>query len=298
MSDDFVSGEVVEDARTGEVIVKGSNEIVPRSGVLMQIDVRQIGTLEVDQKAIDVLSQELNPNDVQIRPDGLLYLPWTWYNKRLNDAFGLFQWGLIPQGAPQFTDQGNTVLVVWLNWLVVKGHPVSMAGGETSYQPSNYTMSKGDAIEGARSNSLARNCKNLGMAMELWDKEWVEAWKKQFAETYKGKNDKTLWRKKGSKVVTTPPVAATTPAPATPAAQISTQPAETPETSPSTPETATEPSYKPSEMRTHPEFIVKVMEQSGAENVPTVMRAINKLDKQTAYTLAQVVKSMKPSQEK
>lgn len=192
-----VKGEVIEDARTGEIIPRGSPPEL-RPGILAQVNINQVGTLDIDEDALKVLQEALDPNDVQIRPDGLVYLPWTFYNKRLNRAFGILKWGLVPQGAPQVKDMGNSTLVVWLHWLVVKGVPISMAGGETTYQPSNYTMSYGDAMEGARSSSLSRNCKNLGIALELWDTQWVDNWKKEYAETYKDKNGKTRWRKKGS----------------------------------------------------------------------------------------------------
>lgn len=187
--------EVVEDARTGEIIPRGAPpELKP--GILAQININQVGTLEVGEEELKVLQEPLDPKDVQIRPDGLVYLPWTWYANRLNRAFGILKWGLIPQGSPMIKDMGNNTLIVWLNWLVIKGVPVSMAGGETSYQPSNYTMSYGDAVEGARANSLARNCKMLGMSLDLWNPEWVSGWKEQYAESYKNEKNKTLWRKK------------------------------------------------------------------------------------------------------
>lgn len=195
---DKVQGEIVE-ARTGEIIPRGSPNIVP--GILAQIDISKVGTLELSQAEIDILSEPLNPEDVKIRPDELVYLPWTWYNDRLNKAFGFLKWGLIPQGGPMFSDSGKFQLCVWLHWLIVKGVPISMAGGETSYQPGNATMSKGDAIEGARLSSLSRNCKNIGMTLELWDPEWVANWKKKYAETYQDDRDRTLWRKKQAKAV-------------------------------------------------------------------------------------------------
>lgn len=187
--------EVVEDARTGEIIPRGAPpELKP--GILAQININQVGTLEVGEEELKVLQEPLDPKDVQIRPDGLVYLPWTWYANRLNRAFGILKWGLIPQGSPMIKDMGNNTLIVWLNWLVIKGVPVSMAGGETSYQPSNYTMSYGDAVEGARSNSLARNCKMLGMSLELWDAEWVSNWRKEHAEQYTNEKNKKVWRKR------------------------------------------------------------------------------------------------------
>jgi hypothetical protein len=42
-------------------------------------------------------------------------------------------------------------------------------------------MTYADACEGAKSNSLARNCKLLGMTLELWDKEWADNWKRDHA---------------------------------------------------------------------------------------------------------------------
>lgn len=199
-------GQVVEDARTGELIPRGTPQTIP--GILAQIELSKVGMLELSPETEKVLDEELNPEDVKIRPDGLLYLPWTWYNQRLNRAFGRLKWALIPQGSPRFKEMGNKTLVVWLHWLVVKGTPVSMAGGETAYQPSNFTMSEGDAIEGARSNSLARNCKNLGMAIQLWDLDWCNRWKKQYAEygDWDGKGKKT-WRKKVAKMPTAQPEA-------------------------------------------------------------------------------------------
>lgn len=201
MEKDIQEGKIVEDARTGEIIPIG--EIPTKSGGVEQktlIDMKQFGILELDAKAEEVLGEPLDPAQVKIRPDGLVYLPWTWYADRLNRAFGRLKWALIPQGAPSSKDVGyNNILVVWGNWFVIKGVPIGFAYGETTYKANNNTMSYGDACEGAKSISLARNCKVLGMALELWDAEWVANWKKNYAETYKGDNDKTYWRKKSGK---------------------------------------------------------------------------------------------------
>ena len=196
-----LTGEIV-DERTGEIIPKGATkEIALATNQNTQIELKQIGTLELSKTAEHVLGLVLNPEEVRIRPDGLVYLPWTWYADRLNQAFGRLQWGLIPQGAPMSRDTGNNnVLVIWGNWLVIKGVPIGFAYGETSYRTNNATMSYGDACEGAKSIALARNCKVLGMALELWDSEWTVNWKKQYAEQYES-NNRNLWRKKTKKAI-------------------------------------------------------------------------------------------------
>lgn len=291
MTDEKVTnGEVVyeevQDARTGEIIPKGSPAEL-RPGILAQININQVGTLEVGEEALKVLEEALDPNDVKIRPDGLVYLPWTWYNKKLNRAFGILKWGLIPQGSPQIKEMGNTTLIVWLNWLVVRGVPVSMAGGETSYQPKNFTMSYGDAVEGARSNSLARNCKNLGMAIELWDADWVENWKKEYAEKYPNPNQdsrtKYLWRKRnGHKAEKTEPAKATEPierpAETTGAAVTEEVKAET------------EKKYTVKQLR---DFnIVKAIAKQSEKKNSEVAAVINKLDEKTSYSISDVVKRL------
>lgn len=198
-----MEGETV-DSRTGEIIAKGKPNTLGQAGNILQLQINAnvIGTLELSPETEKILDEKLDPQDVKIRPDGLVYLPWTWYASRLNRAFGRLKWGLVPQGAPQSKETGkDNVLVIWGNWLIIKGIPVGFAVGETSYKTNNYTMSYGDAIAGAQSISLARNCKVLGMSLELWDSAWVESWKKEYTETYKGNNDKTLWRKRGQKPV-------------------------------------------------------------------------------------------------
>lgn len=195
-----VNGEVIEDSRTGEQIPKGIVPVItpenPANVVQATVNINSVGTLQLDENAQNVLAEPLNEADVKIRPDGLVYLPWTYYAKKLDRAFGKLQWGMVPQGSPQSKkiDEKNT-LVVWGFWLAIKGIPIGFAYGETSYIPTNKTMSYGDACEGAKSIALARNCKVLGIALELWDADWVREWKKKYAETYEDRNH-TLWRKK------------------------------------------------------------------------------------------------------
>jgi len=56
------------------------------------------------------------------------------------------------------------------------------------------------AAEGAKSNALMRCCKDLGIASELWDPNYIRSWKKQyardvFATHVTTKQTKKIWRK-------------------------------------------------------------------------------------------------------
>lgn len=149
------------------------------------------GTVELTQKQKDILYAPVDESLVEIRPDGLIYLPWMEYAKRLRDALG-GRWALIPTSEPKI--KGD--LVVRPYYLVIDGKPMGEAWGEQKYSPNNAKMTWGDAVEGARSNALMRLCKGLGMTLEMWQPTFIKAWIAKYAEDYT-ENNKKLWRKKG-----------------------------------------------------------------------------------------------------
>jgi hypothetical protein len=46
---------------------------------------------------VAVLLEEVNSEDVEIKPDGIVYLPEIKYRRILNKAFGPGGWGLVPR---------------------------------------------------------------------------------------------------------------------------------------------------------------------------------------------------------
>jgi hypothetical protein len=49
------------------------------------------------KEAADILLKEIDPQEVEIKPDGILYLPEIKYRRILNRAFGPGGWGLVPR---------------------------------------------------------------------------------------------------------------------------------------------------------------------------------------------------------
>lgn len=45
-----------------------------------------------------ILQQDLSPDDIEVKPDGIVYLPEIKYRRILNKAFGPGGWGLAPRG--------------------------------------------------------------------------------------------------------------------------------------------------------------------------------------------------------
>lgn len=302
---EVLKGEIMDD-RTGEIIPKGASQKIVTSNLQVQVNVNTIGTLQLSEQAEKVLAEPLKPEDVKIRPDGLVYLPWSYYARKLDQAFGKLQWGMIPQGAPQSKDTGNNVvLVVWTMWLVVKGIPVSVATGETSYRSNNSSMSYGDAIEGAKSSALARNCKQLGISLELWDPEFVDQWKKQYAHKIPnptGGRPEQIWVRKDDKRYANKAVAKTT---AKPAPKTTAKPAaQTNETLPSENSLPVDEQFPKDEIKAEEisgafsltdlrkkENIEAIKAASGAD-IPTILITLKNLAPDGKYTIKQVTEMM------
>jgi len=195
-----MSGEIVP-RESGEVEIVGPG--ASRAGVYEAVEfdnrfdmsplLPTAGTLVLDEKQREVLRAPVDPAMVEIRPDGLIYLPWVEYHRRLDTAFGA-AWSMVPNGMPKFDRTSNQIM--WGFYLIVRGTLVDFAIGGQQYMPDNDTMSYSDAIEGAKSNALMRVCKRLGIGLELWTPSFVQDWKRSHGETYQDARGKTRWRKK------------------------------------------------------------------------------------------------------
>ncbi|KAJ7489523.1 mitochondrial genome maintenance protein [Mycena latifolia] len=142
----------------------------------------------------DVLLAPLDPMDIEIKPDGLLYLPEIKYRRVLNRAFGPGAWGLAPRSE---TNVGPKI-VSREYALVCHGRLVAIARGEQEYfDPSGIPT----ATEACKSNALMRCSKDLGIASELWDPRFIREFKAKycvelFAEHIPTKKKKKMWRRK------------------------------------------------------------------------------------------------------
>jgi len=60
------------------------------------------------KEAADILLAPVDPQSVEIKPDGIVYMPEIWYRRTLNKAFGPGAWGLAPRGETIVTDKAVT----------------------------------------------------------------------------------------------------------------------------------------------------------------------------------------------
>lgn len=154
-----------------------------------------LGQQAFSKDATDLLLAPLALDDIEIKPDGLLYLPEIKYRRILNRAFGPGAWGLAPRTETLVTPKQVSREYA----LICNGRLVSVARGEQDYFGGEEKLTT--ALEGCKSNALMRCCKDLGIASELWDPVFIRKFKKThcdelFAEHVVTKKKKKLWKLK------------------------------------------------------------------------------------------------------
>ncbi|KIY00674.1 uncharacterized protein Z520_03339 [Fonsecaea multimorphosa CBS 102226] len=122
------------------------------------------------KEAADALQAPIAPEDIEIKPDGIIYLPEIKYRRILNKAFGPGGWGLAPRGETIVTEKSVTREYA----LLAHGRLVSIARGEQDYFTKEGIPT---AVEGCKSNAMMRCCKDLGVASELWDPRFIRKFK-------------------------------------------------------------------------------------------------------------------------
>ena len=60
------------------------------------------------KEAADILLAPIEPDDIEVKPDGIVYLPEIKYRRILNRAFGPGAWGLAPRGETIVTAKAVT----------------------------------------------------------------------------------------------------------------------------------------------------------------------------------------------
>jgi hypothetical protein len=140
-------------------------------------------------EVISILHSKLDPEQVEIRPDGATYLSESHYRRLLTSAFGSGGWCLLPRSPHSMS--GNILSREYA--LFCQGRFVSQARGHATIQGySNPAI----ATEIVRSIALSRTCKDLGIGQELSDSNWVNAWRENYATKKTDNYGKIRWSKK------------------------------------------------------------------------------------------------------
>jgi hypothetical protein len=162
----------------------------------------RLGTIVLSPEQEALLDEPTPDDELDIRPDGLVYVSHEYVRRRLNKAFGRMGWSLIPGSPLTKRPNSNEYFQRWL--LMVGGVYASEALSSREYFENNSQMSIDDVAESIKSDALRRCCKDLGIALEPWHRRFAEKWKRQFAvevvvQTQRG-NQRQWRRKDGDKL--------------------------------------------------------------------------------------------------
>lgn len=140
-------------------------------------------TLKLTKEQSDALQRDFP--DEAFKPgaagkEHLIYIEHAFLRDRLNEVFGLGGWAIVPRNRweEKFkTEKGKDGSRVYVEaMLVVDGAFVSESVGEMEYYPHNAAQNYGDAVEGAKTAALRRCCKEFGIGLQAWKKDWCEGW--------------------------------------------------------------------------------------------------------------------------
>lgn len=150
------------------------------------------GHLSLTAVQRQTLQSPFDDNDITIRYDGVVYVPWRKYWSRMCLAFEPLVPSVVPIDNPRF--QGTEIIVGVV--MVCGGQFIGKAWGSHRLEGDNDKMAVGDRIESAISDAIAKIGKRLNMAEDLWDDQFRDWWKSQYAESYKNHKGRINWRRK------------------------------------------------------------------------------------------------------
>ena len=153
--------------------------------------------LRIEKEEQIELQKPVPEEDIEIRPDGLIYYPQVFVRDKLNQVLGIGQWALLQHSCTKDPDSNK---LFFDGSLYIRGTFVARAVGEQEYHDSNPMQSWGSAYEGAKSDCLVRCCKDIGIGKELWQPKYSRDWvKKHAVKVFIKKKDGKIgvqWRRK------------------------------------------------------------------------------------------------------
>lgn len=168
-----------------------------------------VGKFKLDATQIAALRKPVDDDEIDWKPlerggePQIPYLSHNGYRDRLDAAFGLGGWGMVPTGIPKEKES-----ILYMPYaLVVDGLPRAYTWGEGAYHPNNKQMTYGDALESCKSNAIVRCGKDLGIARDLWSKRYLSALKKRVPVKMRGGDGPVTAESNGQKA---PPTQART----------------------------------------------------------------------------------------
>lgn len=150
--------------------------------VALPVDVYiHASTLELTAEEQEKLMAAFDDQEYEIRPDGHIYIPQALIKERLNKVIGVGQWALVKIMDRFEQIKEGQYRMFFDGALMIRGKFASRSVGESTYYQSNANQSWASALEAAKSDTIVRCCKDLGIADEIYKPAFVRKWQKAYA---------------------------------------------------------------------------------------------------------------------
>jgi hypothetical protein len=182
----------------GETLPAVYNDTQPSNKTAMQAKMDSINTLlsvaytkasqlDLTEDEISRLTEDFDDSEFYRGANGnpdLIYINHASLRIRLNRVIGVGKWNMIIRRSwmEEFLtakkEEATRVYVEAV--LIVRGCYVAEAIGEGTYYKNNQSGNFGDSYEIAKSVALRRVCKELGIGLQAWSKDFAENWKNKY----------------------------------------------------------------------------------------------------------------------
>lgn len=134
---------------------------------------QKASTLQVEPEQERMLRKPFPDSDVEIRPDGLLYIPHMLIRERLIDAFGAGKWTVVRRR--EWVDKQNGNEILYAEWVMLVN---GVAVGETvTDHPLTGRMTYGEALESTEGEAVRRiSAKRFGCGSQVWMPGYIRTW--------------------------------------------------------------------------------------------------------------------------
>jgi hypothetical protein len=164
---------------------------------------------EAQEAKLDKLSTP-SDDDIDIRPDGLIYVGHSYHRRVLTEVFGRGGWAEVEASPVQLKRQGDAEWIYQRWALYVRGQNgqrvfIRSCVGSARWFGDSPRANFAETLESVRSDALPRNAAkgSLQIALEPWIKKLGQEWKRNYAvqvwanvKEFGKPVQKMLWRRK------------------------------------------------------------------------------------------------------
>lgn len=141
--------------------------------------IERVGQMVVTDEQAEILTAPVPDDEIDIRPDGFIYVSHEYCRRQLNLAFKPLGWTMI-EASPIVPRPGtNEFYQKWA--LFIGGVFAGVTMASRQMHDKNEAQDMSDVYESIKSDCIRRLCKDLGLGIEAWNKRRQKQWRDEFA---------------------------------------------------------------------------------------------------------------------